>query len=410
MGDGSRNHGVSASPVSASPVLGPATPPQAERHRRPGRRVGRFGESNRVAQGMEGGGDAKAGRITRSARRRFSASGIWRARMPASFASVIPGRASARARWRNSGAETTSTRSHSASPPVSNSSGMVEHRDRAPAGAPAVSGNRTSGSGPAGAGCPPAGASAAESPNTARAQGPPVNRPAGHRLREGRGQGRQPPAPPGPVRAWTAASLSCTGTRIRRKHSRPRWTFPSRSIRSGRGRSSQGAHGSGIMSTGFMAGRSPRRRNGGRQSSASTAATQRLVDLRRDAEPGLRTPGRALVQQHAEAVHRPVAPRPRGGEQRRLQRHIDQIGHRRSTGNASSGRSEGRLNRHSQGRGLASSAAPVPAWPPAPTRRPPSPGARRSRPPPSSARAEVRLASRDLGTAGIDQRRHDRPR
>ena len=62
--------------------------------------------------------------MTKSARARFSASGIWRARIASSLAAVMPGRASTRARWTSAGAETTMTLSNAASPPVSNSKGM----------------------------------------------------------------------------------------------------------------------------------------------------------------------------------------------------------------------------------------------------------------------------------------------
>ena len=50
-------------------------------------------------------------------------------------------------------------------------------------------------------------------------------------------------------------------------------------------------------------------------------------DLRIDAEP--RLPRRAhLVQQHAQAIDRGVAAAPRGCEQRRLQRHVDDVARR----------------------------------------------------------------------------------
>ena len=68
--------------------------------------------------------------MTISARARFSASGVWRARIAANFAGVIPGRASTRARWTSAFADTTTTRSTRASPPVSNNRGNVEHDER----------------------------------------------------------------------------------------------------------------------------------------------------------------------------------------------------------------------------------------------------------------------------------------
>ena len=61
---------------------------------------------------------------TKSARRRFSASGICLARMASNFSSVMPGRSRTRSRWTSAGAETTTTASQRWSPPVSNSSGM----------------------------------------------------------------------------------------------------------------------------------------------------------------------------------------------------------------------------------------------------------------------------------------------
>ena len=60
----------------------------------------------------------------KSARRRFSASGICLARIASNFSVVMPGRASTRARCTSGGAETTTTASTRLSPPVSNSSGM----------------------------------------------------------------------------------------------------------------------------------------------------------------------------------------------------------------------------------------------------------------------------------------------
>ena len=67
---------------------------------------------------------------TKSARARFSASGIWRARIESSFAAVMPGRASTRSRWTSAGAETTMTLSNASSPSVSNSKGNVEQERR----------------------------------------------------------------------------------------------------------------------------------------------------------------------------------------------------------------------------------------------------------------------------------------
>lgn len=61
--------------------------------------------------------------ITRSARRRFSASGICLARILARRAGVIPGRARTRWRWMKPGALTTTTRSHSRWEEPSSSSG-----------------------------------------------------------------------------------------------------------------------------------------------------------------------------------------------------------------------------------------------------------------------------------------------
>ncbi len=68
--------------------------------------------------------------MMKSARARFSASGICRARIASSFASVMPGRASTRARWISAGAETTTTLSTRFSPPVSNSSGTSNTHQR----------------------------------------------------------------------------------------------------------------------------------------------------------------------------------------------------------------------------------------------------------------------------------------
>ena len=62
--------------------------------------------------------------MTKSARARFSASGICRARMRSSASGVMPGRASTRARCTASGAVTTRTPSRPRSPPVSKRSGM----------------------------------------------------------------------------------------------------------------------------------------------------------------------------------------------------------------------------------------------------------------------------------------------
>src|SRR5262245_23953099 len=61
---------------------------------------------------------------TKSARRRFSASGICWARIASNFSAVMPGRSSTRARCTSGGADTTITASTRSSPPVSNSSGM----------------------------------------------------------------------------------------------------------------------------------------------------------------------------------------------------------------------------------------------------------------------------------------------
>ena len=57
------------------------------------------------------------------ARWRFSASGIWRASSAASFASVMPGRASTRARWISGSAVTTTMTSARSAAPVSKRSG-----------------------------------------------------------------------------------------------------------------------------------------------------------------------------------------------------------------------------------------------------------------------------------------------
>ena len=62
--------------------------------------------------------------MTKSARARFSASGICRARICSNFSAVMPGRASTRARWTSAGAETTAILSTCRQPPSSNSSGM----------------------------------------------------------------------------------------------------------------------------------------------------------------------------------------------------------------------------------------------------------------------------------------------
>src|SRR5438067_4847078 len=69
--------------------------------------------------------------ITKSARRRFSASGVWRSRIDANFSSVMPGRSRTRSRWTSGGAVTTTTWSNSASPPVSKSNGISKIRARA---------------------------------------------------------------------------------------------------------------------------------------------------------------------------------------------------------------------------------------------------------------------------------------
>src|SRR6185437_8437948 len=62
--------------------------------------------------------------ITKSARLRFSWSGVWRARIESSLAAVIPALSRTRARWISAGAETTTILSNSFSPPVSNNSGI----------------------------------------------------------------------------------------------------------------------------------------------------------------------------------------------------------------------------------------------------------------------------------------------
>src|ERR1700716_222888 len=61
---------------------------------------------------------------TKSARRRFSASGICFARIASSFSTVMPGRSSTRTRCTSGGAETTTMASTRRSPPVSNNSGI----------------------------------------------------------------------------------------------------------------------------------------------------------------------------------------------------------------------------------------------------------------------------------------------
>ena len=71
--------------------------------------------------------------MTKSARARFSASGICRARMRSSASGVMPGRASTRARCTASGAVTTRTPSRPRSPPVSKRSGMSKTTTSAPA-------------------------------------------------------------------------------------------------------------------------------------------------------------------------------------------------------------------------------------------------------------------------------------
>ena len=63
--------------------------------------------------------------------------------------------------------------------------------------------------------------------------------------------------------------------------------------------------------------------------------------LRPHAEPALEA-GNRLVQQHAEPVDGLQAARRRGGKQRRLQRHIDDVGDDRMVGQAASG-SAGKL-------------------------------------------------------------------
>src|SRR5947209_728649 len=65
---------------------------------------------------------------TKSARRRFSSSGIWRARTDSSLAGLMPMRCSTRARWTSAGAEVTMTLSNSFSPSVSNSRGISNTR------------------------------------------------------------------------------------------------------------------------------------------------------------------------------------------------------------------------------------------------------------------------------------------
>src|SRR5450759_212111 len=69
---------------------------------------------------------------TKSARRCFSSSGICLARMAASLPAVMPGRSKARIRCRSAGADTTTTASQRASPPVSNSSGTSSTATGAP--------------------------------------------------------------------------------------------------------------------------------------------------------------------------------------------------------------------------------------------------------------------------------------
>ncbi len=64
------------------------------------------------------------------------------------------------------------------------------------------------------------------------------------------------------------------------------------------------------------------------QSVASISARKLGRDLGPNAEPGLE-PRYRLVQQHAEPVDSAQAARRGGGEKRRLERHIDQIGDQR---------------------------------------------------------------------------------
>src|SRR5262245_37615269 len=89
------------------------------------RRFGIVATASRMARTCaRAGSKPRAVSTTKSARRRFSASGICLARMAANLSSVIPGRANTRSRCTSGGAETTTTASTRASPPVSNSSGM----------------------------------------------------------------------------------------------------------------------------------------------------------------------------------------------------------------------------------------------------------------------------------------------
>ncbi len=67
--------------------------------------------------------------IRKSARRRFSRSGICRARIAANFSSVMPGRARTRARCTDSGAVTTHRRVDAALRPALEQQGDVEHGD-----------------------------------------------------------------------------------------------------------------------------------------------------------------------------------------------------------------------------------------------------------------------------------------
>ena len=67
--------------------------------------------------------------MTKSARRRFSESGIWSARIAARRAGVIPGRLRTRASCKARGAETTTTASQPSSDPISNRRGNVENHD-----------------------------------------------------------------------------------------------------------------------------------------------------------------------------------------------------------------------------------------------------------------------------------------
>jgi len=152
---------------------------------------------------------------TKSARRRFSRSGICARRMLANRLSVMPGRRMTRSRCTRAGADTTSTKSQRSGAPVSYSSGMssttsFSRRTRARAT------NRFSACRTIGCKIASSRRSAAGSPNTRwpsrRRSIPPLS----SRTPGNSASTPGTAAPPGPSRRCTTASASNSGTPSRR--------------------------------------------------------------------------------------------------------------------------------------------------------------------------------------------------